>query len=160
MKTDKAQLKQAIEAIKIKLAVIEEELNKPDEYRHFPSKGDEYHYYISTGTLCTNIATEDCLRVEVFKTRNEAYKAYTKAVALEKVKRRLLELQGDWKPDWTECSEEKLGIQYDHNKKSFIPVCWFTAQFDSLIPFMEDEQTALTIINEFNNELNLVFEIK
>ena len=31
MKTDKTQLIQAIEAIRAKLAVMEEELNKPDE---------------------------------------------------------------------------------------------------------------------------------
>ena len=31
MKTDKKQLMQAIEAIKAKLAVMEEQLNKPDE---------------------------------------------------------------------------------------------------------------------------------
>ena len=39
MKTDKKQLMQAIEAIKAKLDVMEEQLNKPDEYKHFPSKG-------------------------------------------------------------------------------------------------------------------------
>ena len=158
MKTDKTKLLKDIEDMKEKLASLEEELNKLDEFKHFPNKGDEYHYYISTGTLCSNIATEDDLRVNVFKTRNEAYKAYKKAVAVEKIKRRLLELQGDWKPDWTE-DEEKYCIQYDHSEGWFKHDCWFTTQFDSLIPFMEDEQTALTIINEFNNELKLIFDI-
>lgn len=129
------------------------------KYKHFPSKGDEYYYYTSTGTVCNNTAGDDELRVNVYRTEKEAQKAYNKVVAIEKIKRRLLELQGDWKPDWTECAEEKLGIQYDNDIKSFIPVCWFTIQFDSLIPFMEDEQTALTIINEFHEELKLIFDI-
>ena len=159
MKTDKKQLMQAIEEIKEKLAVMEEQLNKPNEYKHFPGNGDEYYYYTSTGTVCSNTAGDDELRVNVYRTEKEADKAYNKEVAVEKIKRRLLELQGDWKPDWSECAEEKLTIQYDHNKSIFIPVCWFTTQTDSLIPFMENEETALTIINEFNEELKLTFDI-
>ena len=30
---------------------MEEQLNKPDEYKHFPSNGDDYYYYTSVGTL-------------------------------------------------------------------------------------------------------------
>ena len=100
------------------------------------------------------------MRVNVYRTEKEADNSYNKAVAIEKVKRRLLELQGDWKPDWSECAEEKLTIQYDHNKSIFIPVCWFTTQTDSLIPYMENKETALTIINEFNEELKLIFDIQ
>ena len=160
MKIDKNKLLQDIEEMKEKLAVMEEQLNKPNEYNHFPCNGDEYYYYTSAGALCSNTAADYELRVNVYRTEKEADNAYNKAVAVEKVKRRLLELQGDWKPDWSECAEEKLTIQYDHNKSIFIPVCWFTTQTDSLIPFMENEETALTIINEFHEELKLIFEIK
>ncbi len=160
MKIDKNKLLQDIEEMKEKLAAMEEQLNKPDEYKHFPSNGDKYYYYTSVGTLCSNTAADYELRVNVYRTEKEANKAYNKAVALEKVKRRLLELQGDWKPDWSECAEEKLCVQYDHNKRSFRPVCWFTIQTDSLIPFMENEETALTIINEFHEELKLIFDIQ
>ena len=161
MKRDKKQLMQAIEAIKAKLAVMEEQLNKPDEYKHFPSKGEDYYFYTSIGAVDCNTAASDDLKVNVFKTAKEADKAYNKAVAIEKVKRRLLELQGDWKPDWLDAGDEKLGVQYDHNKSIFIPVfCWFATQTDSLIPFMENEETALTIINEFHEELKLIFDIQ
>ena len=160
MKIDKNKLLQDIEEMKEKLAVMEEHLNKHNEYKHFPGNGDEYYYYTSAGTLCSNTAADYKLRVNVYRTEKETNKAYNKAVALEKIKRRLLELQGDWKPDWSECAEEKLTIQYDHNKSIFIPVCWFTTQTDSLIPFMENEETALTIINEFHEELKLIFDIQ
>ena len=47
MKIDKNKLLQDIEEMKEKLAAMEEQLNKPDEYKHFPGKGDEYYYYTS-----------------------------------------------------------------------------------------------------------------
>ena len=131
MKIDKNKLLQDIEEMKEKLAAMEEQLNKPNEYKHFPSNGDEYYYYTSTGTVCNSTAADYELRVNVYRTEKEANKAYNKDVALEKIKRRLLELQGDWKPDdWSECAEEKLCVQYDDNKRSFRPVCWFTIQTD------------------------------
>ena len=155
MKIDKNKLLQDIEEMKEKLAAMEEQLNKPYEYRHFPGNGDEYYYYTSAGTVCSNTSADYELRVNVYRTEKEADKAYNKAVALEKVKRRLLELQGDWKDD----KEVKFCIQYDHYERMFMPVFWFIVQPDTTIPFMKDEQTALTIINEFHEELKLIFDI-
>ena len=156
MKTDKNKLLQDIEAMKEKLASMEAELNKPDEYKHFPSKGDEYYYYTSIGTLCSNTSDEYELKVNVYKTKEEAKEAYNKAVAIEKIKRRIVELQGDWKDD----KEVKFCIQYDHYERMFMPVCWFITQPDTTIPFMKDQITALTIIKEMEDELKLIFEIK
>ena len=42
MNIDRTKLMEDIEALKEKLASMEKELNKPDEYKHFPIKGDEY----------------------------------------------------------------------------------------------------------------------
>lgn len=159
MKTDKKQLMQAIEAIKAKLAVIEEQLNKPDEYKHFPSKGDEYYYYTSIGAIHNNTAADNELRVNAYRTEKEAQEAYNKAVALEKIKRRLLELQGDWKPDWTNEIAEKYYIQYDHCNKQFIPINWFSMQQDTAIPYTKSKDIALTIIEEMEDELKLIFDI-
>ena len=118
MKTDKAQLIEAIEAIKKKLALMEEELNKSDDqFKHFPSNGDEYHYYISTGTLCSNTAADDEVKVNAYRTEKEAQEAYNKAIALEKVKRRLLKLQGDWKPDFNDdCVKYVIYYSYENNR--------------------------------------------
>ena len=156
MKTDKNKLLQDIEAMKEKLASMEAKLNKPDEYKHFPGNGDEYYYYTSIGTLCSNTAGDDELRVNVYKTEEEADKAYKKAVAVEKIKRRIVELQGDWNDD----KEVKFCIQYDHYERMFMPVFWFITQPDTTIPFMKDQITALTIIKEMEDELKLIFEIK
>ena len=159
MKTDKKQLMQAIEAMKEKLASMEEELKKPDEYKHFPSKGDKYYYYNSIGTLlCSNTAGDDELRVNVYRTEKEADKAYNKEVAIEKIKRRLLELQGDWKPDFNDDSS-KYTICYDHIVNSFTEEELQRFKHCVLIPYMENKEIALTIINEFHEELKLIFDI-
>ena len=59
MKTDKTKLLQDIEAMKEKLASMEEELNKPEEFKHFPSKGDKYYYYTSIGVIHSNTAADN-----------------------------------------------------------------------------------------------------
>lgn len=160
MKRDRAQLIQAIEAIKEKLAVMEEELNKLDKYKHFPSKGDEYYYYTSIGTVCSNTSADYELRVNAYRTEKEADNAYNKAVAIEKIKRRLLELQGDWKPDFNDDSN-KYTICYNYIINSFTDEEWQRFKhYCVLIPYMENKEIALTIINEFHEELKLIFEIK
>ena len=160
MKNDKDQLIQAIEAIKKKIASIEEELNKPDKLKHFPSINDEYYYYLSTGTICNNTSSSDDLKVNTFKTRNEAQKAYGKAIAVEKVKRRLLELQGDWKPDFDDNYSSKYTIRYDHRDNSFVHDGWRRVKYCVLIPYMKSEEITNIIINEFHEELKLIFDIQ
>lgn len=158
MKTDKKQLMQAIEAIKAKLAAIEEQLNKPDKYKHFPSNGDDYYYYTSVGTLCSNTAGDDELRVNVYRTEKEADNAYNKDVALEKIKRRLLELQGDWKPNFN-FDFSKYIIFYNHNNTRFESSIHGKLKFSSSIPYIKTRDITETIINEMEDELKLIFDI-
>ena len=160
MKTDKTQLIEAIEAIKKKIASIEEELNKPDEIKHFPSKGDIYYFHTSIGILGNTIATDDNLKINTYKTREEAFKAYNKAIALEKVKRRILELQGDWKPDWKDENEKKYYIFYEHENRNFKSVYWVITQYNTSIYCMKDLKIAETIIEEMEDELKLIFDIQ
>ena len=156
MKIDKNKLLQDIEEMKEKLAAMEEQLNKPDEYKHFPGNGDEYYYYTSTGTLCSNTAADYELRVNVYRTEKEADKEYDKAVAIEKVKRRLLELQGDWKPDFDD-DYSKLVIFYNYNNIRFECSTHTKVKFPLLIPYIKTSEIAKTIINEMEDELNLIF---
>ena len=158
MKTDKTQLIEAIESIKKKIALIEEELNKPEGFKHFPVKNDEYYYYSSIGYIDSNIADTDAFRVNVFKSLDEAEKAYTKDVALEKVKRRLLELQGDWRSNFDDdCS--KLVIFYNYNNIRFECSTHTKVKFPLLIPYIKTSEIAKTIINEMEDELNLILDI-
>ena len=159
MKTDKTKLLQDIEAMKEKLASMEEELNKPEVFKHFPSEGEVYYFYTSSGAVCSNDSSSDVLKVNTYKTKEEAEKAYNKAVAIEKIKRRILELQGDWKPDWTNEIAEKYYIQYDHYKRQFVFTNWFRMQQDTAIPYIKSKDIAQTIINEMEDELQLIFDI-
>ena len=159
METDKTQLIQAIEAIKAKLAQMEEQLNKPDEIKHFPSKGDIYYYHTSIGILGNTIATDDNLKINTYKTREEAVKAYDKAIAVEKIKRRLLELQGDWRSNFDDdCS--KLVIFYNYNNIRFECSTHTKVKFPLLIPYIKTSEIAKTIINEMEDELKLIFDIQ
>ena len=159
MKRDKAQLIQAIEAIKEKIAQMEEELNKPEGFKHFPVKNDKYYYYSSIGYIDSNIADTDAFRVNVFKSRDEAEKAYKKAVALEKVKRRIAELQGDWRSNFDDdCS--KLVIFYNYNNIRFECSTHTKVKFPLLIPYIKTSEIAKTIINEMEDELKLIFDIQ
>ena len=108
----------------------------------------------------SNTAADYKLRVNVYRTEKEANKEYNKAVAVEKIKRRLLELQGHWKPDFDDNYYSKYTIRYDNRDNSFVHDGWKKVKYCMLIPYMENKETALTIINEFNEELKLIFEIK
>ena len=129
MKTDKTKLLQDIEVMKKKLASMEAELNKPEVFKHFPSSYDnKYYYYTASGAIYRSNPYNDDLKVSVYKTRKEANKAYNKAVAVEKIKRRLLELQGDWEPNWKDNDERKVYICYRHNLHMFDSIVIYSSQ--------------------------------
>ena len=159
MKTDKTKLLQDIEAMKEKLASMEEELNKLKEFKHFPSTGEVYYFYTSSiGAICSNTASDNNLKVNTYRTEKEAEKAYNKAVAIEKVKRRLLELQGDWKPDFN----GNLGayvIYYSYFSKKFDSGIHASIKHASLIPYIKTSEIVDTIIKEMDDELKLIFDI-
>ena len=161
MKTDKrTKLMKDIEDMRVKLASMEEELNKTDEFKHFPSEGDEYYSYTPSGAVYNSNVDNDGLKVNVYKTEEEAKKACNKDIALEKIKRRILELQGEWLPNWKDNEEEKFNIQYDYYEGYFRPDYWFTIHQNSIIPYISSEEIAKTIIYEMEDELNLIFDIR
>ena len=158
MKTDKTKLLKDIEEMKEKLASMEEELNKPEVFKHFPSQGEVYHFYTSSGSICSNDSSNVDLKVNVFKSKEEAQKAYNKAVALEKVKRRLLELQGDWKPNFNNTFNKYL-IFYNHANNRFDYSIYNTLKYPILIPYIKTSEITNTIIDEMEDELKLIFDI-
>ena len=156
MNTYKTKLLQNIEAMKEKLASMEAELNKLEKIKHFPSEGEIYYYYTSTGSIRHDKAFNDDILVNAYKSYKEAEEAYNKAVAVEKIKRRIIELQGDWKPNWLDDAEEKFCIMYDHAKRIFITDCWYITEHYQLLPYMENKTIAATIMNEMEDELKLI----
>ena len=98
------------------------------------------------------------MKVKVFKTRAEAYKAYNKEVAIEKIKRRILELQGNWKPNFNDTSSKHI-IVYNYYKGHFENDEWKRINYLTLIPYIKTSEIAITIINEMEDELKLIFDI-
>lgn len=156
MMIDKNKLKLDIEVMKEKLASMEQELVG---YKHFPSKGDTYVFHYPSGHIDSCYAQDNRVRPYTYKTVEEAVKAYDKAVALEKIKRRLLELQGDWIPNWNDGDELKTNICYYHYSKVFEVEAVYFSQSFSVIPYMKNEEIASAIINEFHSELRLILNI-
>lgn len=78
---------------------MEEELNKPEESTHFPRTGDNYVYCFPNGAIDTCYALDDRIKPNAYKTREEAREAYDKSIAIEKIKRRIIELQDDWETE-------------------------------------------------------------
>ena len=68
MKKDKTKLMKDIEDMKIKLASMEEELNKTDEFKHFPSKGVTYFYHQPSGYIDSCYAQDNRVRPYTYKT--------------------------------------------------------------------------------------------
>ena len=157
MMIDKDKLKQDIAFMKEKLASMEQELAG---YKHFPSKGDTYTFHYPSGHIDSCYAQDNRVRPYTYKTVEEAINAYNKAVAVEKVKRRVIELQGEWLPDWTDAEEEKFSIRYDHSEGWFRTDCWYTIEQTTLIPYMESEEITKTIMCEYHSELKIIFDIK
>ena len=156
MNTYKTKLLQNIEAMREKLASMEDELNKLETIKHFPSEGEIYYFYTSSGSIRHDKAFNDDILVNAYKSYKEAEEAYNKAVAVEKIKRRIKELQGDWKPNWLDDGEEKFCIMYDHIKKLFKTDCWYITEHYQLLPYMENKTIAATIMNEMEDELKLI----
>ena len=159
MKTDKIQLKQAIEEIKKKIASVEKEINKPNVYKHFPVEGDKYYFHTPTGFICDSFADSDNVKVNVYQTYKEAVAASNKAVAVEKVNRRLLELQGDWKPNWNDTTESKFYIVFENGRNKFNIVEWFTSKIFCPIYVIKNNSISKQIITEMNIELKIIFDV-
>lgn len=154
---NKEQLKADIEIMKQKLASMEKELAEPKKVKHLPSKGETYYYCNPTGLICNSTASNNNIKVNVYKTKEEAINAYHKAVTLEKVKRRIFELQGDWKPDWV-THKDKYLIYYDAYCQKFNYVDYKTTLIDSIL-YLKTSYIAQQIILEMEAELKIIFEI-
>ena len=158
MKIDKTKLIQDIEVMKEKVASMEKELNKPDEFKHFPSIGDTYYEVCSNGDIIGDYAYDDRVIFNTYKTKEEAQEAYNKADALKKIKRRLLELQGYWKPSFKD-TFNKYVIVYNYNKMCFEDDAWKRIKYLILIPYIKTSEIARTIIDEMDDELKVIFDI-
>ena len=117
-----------------------------------------FHY--PSGHIYSCYAQDNRVRPYTYKTVEEAVKAYDKAVAVEKIKRRIIELQGDWKPNWEDFNESKYFIILDNEYNQFIYIYAQVSSYPILMPYIKTQDIAQTIINEMEKELKVIFDIK
>lgn len=157
---NKQQLIQEIKDMRNKLASMEKELNKHEEHIQFPRTGDNYFFYLPNGSIEDCYATNDRIKPNAYKIKEEAKEAYNKAVAVEKVNRRILELQGEWEPDWYDTKEPKLYIIYDNGRNKFSISGWYTSKLCYPIKEIKSRNIAEQIITEMNIELKIIFDLQ
>ena len=105
MSIDKENLQKQIEEMKVKLADMEAELNKPEGgayYWHPKKDGEAYYYVTEKGSVNRYRYGADVYpdRYRVFKTKVEAQK-YAECVKAEETLRRVItEVNEGWIPEW------------------------------------------------------------
>ena len=157
---NKQQLIQEIKDMRNKLASMEKELNKHEEHIQFPRTGDNYFFYLPNGSIEDCYATNDRIKPNAYKIKEEAKEAYNKAVAVEKVNRRILELQGEWIPNWNDVTEPKMYIVFDNDRNKFSITGWYTCKQYCPINVIKSRSLAEQIITEMNIELKIIFDIQ
>lgn len=159
---DKAKLQKDIDDMRAKLASMEAELNKPTTIEHFPKIGDYYWYYLPVGLIKEEIAinsNSEPVRVNAYRTREEAKKAYNQALATEKLRRIAMELNKGWKPNFKGHNNRNYFICYVHSIKKFEVIWNNTAQLNNTIYF-KSEDIANTVIDTYPHLLKEMFGIE
>lgn len=135
---DKAKLQKDIDDMRAKLASMEAELGKPTATKHFPSPGDTYWYYKPVGHIRMETAleyTSEPVRVNAYRTKEEAKKAYNQALATEKLKRIAAELNEGWEPNFKDYRNKNYFICYVHSTKAFEVIWNANTQINNAIYF-------------------------
>lgn len=156
------KLQKDIDDMRAKLASMEAELNKPTAIEHFPKIGDHYWYYLPVGLIKEEIAlnsNSELVRVNAYRTREEAKKAYNQALATEKLRRIAMELNKGWKPNFKDYKNRNYFIRYMHSIKTFEVICNAIVQLNNTIYF-KSEDIANTVIDAYPHLLKEMFEIE
>jgi hypothetical protein len=130
-----------------------------------PEKNKKYYVVDSTHSPCPiswnesrfddmNLAVDD-----VFKTPREAEQYRQKLEALAKIKHYIAENFEPWEPDWKDKSEGKYHIYFNHLNDRFDWQWADHLQRVTLLPYFKTNDEAEEIINKFEEELRIIFEV-
>jgi len=134
------------------------------ENKAFPQKGDYYHTIFANGLIeeYTWDNTElDRIKQSlgnVFETKKEAEAELEKRKLLAEIKQwRKVNDPDSFKLDWTDESEIKYSVHYDHKYKKFTWNALNLEQTPSVI-FYSSQTKVFELIAHFGNRLNLLLE--
>ena len=154
---NKENLQKQIEEMKIKLADMEAELNKPEVIINYwqPRTAENLYYVNYLGHLAEANYTEnyqgDKTRYRVFKTREEAEKYAEYVKAEETLRRVIAEANEGWLPDWSNYKVKYvIGFAF---KPKYIKVLTYVD--DKLFPnfmYIKSNELAEKLMKEYQGE--------
>ena len=157
MSINKENLQKQIEEMKVKLADMEAELNKPDVVINYwqPTEYERYYYINYYGLVDSSMyetkSKADKVRYRVFKTEAEAEKYAEYVKAEETLRRVIAEVNEGWIPDWSYGSYKYVvGIE---QRTGYIKVLQYTQ--DKLFPsfmYINSRELAEKLIKEYEVE--------
>ena len=162
------ELSNKIEKSRVEIDALKEELEKLQKKPYkisYPDNGTEV-YIISDldggieGRKYDVSDNVDEILYELglyFDTYEETEQFKRERALIKKIKCWAKEQQGDWKPGWSDCSNNNFSIYYDgQNEKLRIHV-WKVSNILSTLPCFKSEEIAQACIDEFGDEILEVF---
>lgn len=164
------ELKEKIEAIEKefyeKLNALKQEASKTS-YKRTRVEIWEYFFYINYYWDISRYeeewgsTEEDMYNIwNYYRTEEEAEKELNKIKAIVKINDRIDDLNQWWIPNWKDEDEEKYYIFYCHHNHTLWINYKLYYEEPHFIKYIKDKSLAKKIIQEFIEELNLIFNIK
>lgn len=143
---------------------IKESLEEKKSFK--PEYGEKYYF------LTSNREIDDCVwendtfdnysyySGNCFKTQEEAIKQQEKKNALMRVRKYIINNFGLFEPDWDDDEQGKYNIFYDYIGKEFLVNDACTLRYLEIIPFLETKEQTRQVIDNFKQDLKIIFDIK
>lgn len=137
---------------------------KPESTWYEPKEGEEY-WHLSIFTIDSHqYSNHDfdhrIIRCQqVFRTKAEAEKEDAKRIALTTIKR-WCALNAPFTPDWGNGDESKWYVGYNHRLNGFMVMLDCAHNSAPTIPHLARKEHAEQLINLFDKELRIIFEIE
>jgi len=118
-----------------------------------------YYFIDGYGYICSQTESGDKIddfcwgSGNYFLTEEEAEAKQQYDIALTTVRRRIQELNGDWKADCSDDVQHKWHIFYENIKREWVVTYCTYSQYLLPYPFMASKEVAKTIIREYGDTL-------
>lgn len=131
------------------------DLNYSDKYYYIE------HDYVREGTWTDHHADRELLSLgNVFLTEEEAEKELKKRIAITTIKRFIYNNGMEFEPDWSDSYQRKYFIIYNPFTKEFkygFGIDWVNLY---ILPYLRSEEDCLKVIENFEEELKTILDIK
>lgn len=152
---NKEQLQQDIEAIKVKLASMEQQLQECGKLNMFPQEGDKYWTYFGDGSIewMTARKFNYC---NAYRTKEEAERARDIAFAKQRLKSAIEVANKGWVPNWN-CSSIKYTFFYETNNNTLSITYYTFTKHQPNWMYMKSKEIAECILKEYKADIKLIF---